>query len=103
MINFNKTSGFITLTIVLIIVLLVTAITLMTGKMLLGEQRSGSNQMRYQEAANAAQFGLDKAIAQLMNNFDNQVDFEIYLAFRITMLNLVIWKKYLSVQMLCRL
>lgn len=76
MINFNKTSGFITLTIVLIIVLLVTAITLMTGKMLLGEQRSASNQMRYQEAANAAQFGLDKAIAQLMNNFDNQVDFE---------------------------
>lgn len=33
----NKASGFITLTVVLIIVLLITALTLMTGKMLVGE------------------------------------------------------------------
>ncbi len=72
MTSFNKTSGFITLTVVLIIVLLITALSLMTGKMLMGEQRSASNQIRYHEAINAAQFGLDKTIAQLMDDFDNQ-------------------------------
>lgn len=50
MTNFNKASGFITLTVVLIIVLLITALTLMTGKMLMGEQRTASNTMRYHEA-----------------------------------------------------
>ncbi len=72
MTSFKKDSGFITLTVVLIIVLLITALSLMTGKMLMGEQRSASNQIRYHEAMNATQFGLDKTIAQLMDNFDNQ-------------------------------
>ncbi len=76
MTNLNKTSGFITLTVVLIIVLLITALSLMTGKMLVGEQRSVSNQVRYHEAMNAAQAGLDKGIAQLMSsNFDNRTSF----------------------------
>lgn len=74
MTSFNKASGFITLTVVLIIVLLITALTLMTGKMLMGEQRSASNQVRYHEAMNAAQAGLDKAIIQLMDNFENQTN-----------------------------
>lgn len=74
MINLNKESGFITLTVVLIIVLLITALSLMTGNMLMGEQRSASNQVRYHEAMNAAQVGLDKGIAQLMSNFDNRAD-----------------------------
>lgn len=69
MTNFKKTSGFITLTVVLIIVLLITGLTLMTGRMLMGEQRAASNQVRYHEAANAAQMGVDKAVVQLMNNF----------------------------------
>ncbi len=72
----NKASGFITLTVVLIIVLLITALTLMTGKMLMGEQRSASNQMRYHEAINAAQVGLDKATVQLMADFSNRTDFK---------------------------
>lgn len=71
----NKASGFITLTVVLIIVLLITALTLMTGKMLMGEQRSASNQMRYHEAMNAAQVGLDKATVQLMADFSNRTNF----------------------------
>jgi hypothetical protein len=75
MTNLNKESGFITLTVVLIIVLLITALSLMTGKMLMGEQRSVSNQVRYHEAMNAAQAGLDKGIAHLMSNFDNRADF----------------------------
>lgn len=74
MTNLNKESGFITLTVVLIIVLLITALSLMTGRMLMGEQRSASNQVRYHEAINAAQVGLDKGIAQLMSNFDNRAD-----------------------------
>ncbi|MBB6055066.1 pilus assembly PilX N-terminal domain-containing protein [Tolumonas osonensis] len=74
MTNLNKESGFITLTVVLIIVLLITALSLMTGKMLMGEQRSASNQVRYHEAMNAAQAGLDKGIAQLMSDFDNRAD-----------------------------
>ncbi len=69
MTNFKKTSGFITLTVVLIIVLLITGLTLMTGRMLMSEQRAASNQVRYHEAANAAQMGVDKAVVQLMNNF----------------------------------
>lgn len=71
----NKASGFITLTVVLIIVLLITALTLMTGKMLVGEQRSASNQMRYHEAMNAAQVGLDKAAVQLMSDFSVRTNF----------------------------
>lgn len=69
MTNFKKTSGFITLTVVLIIVLLITGLTLMTGRMLTSEQRAASNQVRYHEAANAAQMGVDKAVVQVMNNF----------------------------------
>ncbi len=72
MTNFNKTSGFITLTVVLIIVLLITGLTLMTGKMLMSEQRTASNQVRYHEATNAAQMGIDKAVAQLMASFANR-------------------------------
>ncbi len=78
MTNFKNTSGFITLTVVLIIVLLITALSLMTGKMLMTEQRSASNQVRYHEAMNAAQAGLDKAIAQVQSadDFDDLIDFE---------------------------
>ena len=78
MTNFKNTSGFITLTVVLIIVLLITALSLMTGKMLMTEQRSASNQVRYHEAMNAAQAGLDKAIAQVQSadDFDDLIDFD---------------------------
>lgn len=77
MISFNKSSGFITLTVVLIIILLVTALTLMTGRMLLNEQRTASNLVRYHEAANAAQFGLDKAIAQLILDSENRTNIAV--------------------------
>ncbi len=68
MTNFNKSSGFITLTVTLVIILLVTVIVLMTGKMLSGEQRNAANELRYREAMAAAQAGLDQAIANLLVN-----------------------------------
>lgn len=71
MISTKKASGFITLTIVLIIVILITALTLFTGKMLMNEQRTASNVSRYHEATNYAQTGLDKAVIQLRDDFDN--------------------------------
>jgi len=61
----TKSSGFITLTITLIIIILVTVIVLMTGKMLMNEQRSAANNIRYKEAMSAAQAGLDAAMAKL--------------------------------------
>ncbi len=51
MINSLKSSrGFITLTITLIIIILVTILSLMTGRMLMNEQRAASNKLRYEEA-----------------------------------------------------
>ncbi len=66
MINSLKSSrGFITLTITLIIIILVTILSLMTGRMLMNEQRAASNKLRYEEAANAAQAGIDAALFPL--------------------------------------
>lgn len=71
MINSLKSSrGFITLTITLIIIILVTILSLMTGRMLMNEQRAASNKLRYEEAANAAQAGIDAALARL--SLDNE-------------------------------
>lgn len=71
MINSLKSSrGFITLTITLIIIILVTILSLMTGRMLMNEQRTASNKLRYEEAANAAQAGIDAALARL--SLDNE-------------------------------
>ncbi len=61
----TKSSGFMTLTITLIIIILVTVIVLMTGKMLMSEQRSAANDIRYKEAMSAAQAGLEAAMAKL--------------------------------------
>ena len=54
MTNTNRQQGFIALTITFIILLLVISLSIMTGKVLVGEQRIAANEMRYREAlANA--------------------------------------------------
>ena len=63
--SLKSSRGFITLTVTLIIIILVTILSLMTGRMLMNEQRSSSNNVRYKEAINAAQAGLDAAMAKL--------------------------------------
>lgn len=76
MINSSKNSrGFITLTITLIIIILVTILSLMTGRMLMNEQRSNSNSLRYKEAASSAQAGIDAALTRLSLNNDFRGDF----------------------------
>nr|WP_321269076.1 PilX N-terminal domain-containing pilus assembly protein [uncultured Tolumonas sp.] len=63
--SLNKNRGFITLTVTLIIIILVTILSLTTGRMLMNEQRSVSNQLRYKEAMNSAQAGLEQAMAEI--------------------------------------
>ncbi|MCD8547505.1 MAG: pilus assembly PilX N-terminal domain-containing protein [Aeromonadaceae bacterium] len=65
MISSRPAAGFTTLTITLIVVILVTALSLMTGKILMGEQRVAANEMRYRAALASAQAGLDEAIARV--------------------------------------
>lgn len=68
--SLKSSRGFITLTVTLIIIILVTILSLMTGRMLMNEQRSSSNNVRYKEAINSAQAGLDAALAKL--SVDNE-------------------------------
>lgn len=76
MINLSKSNrGFITLTISLIIIILVTILSLMTGRMLMNQQRTASNQLRYKEALDAAQAGIDIALTRLSLKNDFRDDF----------------------------
>ena len=76
MINSSKNNrGFITLTITLIIIILVTILSLMTGRMLMNEQRTASNRLRYEEAASSAQAGIDAALARILLNNDYRGEF----------------------------
>lgn len=68
MTNSRPARGFATLTVTLLVVVFVTALSLMSGKMLVAEQRVAANEMRYREAMAAAQGGLDAALAQLETN-----------------------------------
>ncbi|GAA4500017.1 pilus assembly PilX N-terminal domain-containing protein [Pseudaeromonas paramecii] len=65
MISSKPAAGFTTLTITLIVVILVTSLSLMTGKILMGEQRVAANEMRYRAAMASAQAGLDEAMARV--------------------------------------
>lgn len=64
MIN-SKTDGFVTLVITIVILLIVTALTVMTSKVLVTEQQASINQIRYREAMAAAESGLEVANAML--------------------------------------
>lgn len=61
----SKSSGFITLTVTLIIIILMLILGLNTGRMLMNEQRTAANELRYQESMSAAQAGLEAAMARL--------------------------------------
>ena len=66
MISSRPAAGFTTLTVTLLVVVFVTALCLMSGKMLVAEQRLAANEMRYREAMAAAQAGVDAAVARLV-------------------------------------
>jgi len=63
MTNTNRQQGFIALTITLIILLLVISLSIMTGKVLVGEQRIAANEMRYREALANAEANLEAGMA----------------------------------------
>lgn len=65
MISSRAAAGFTTLTITLIVVILITALSLMTGRILMSEQRVAANEMRYRAAMASAQAGLDEAMARV--------------------------------------
>ncbi len=67
MISSRPAAGFATLTVTLLVVVFVTALCLMSGKMLVAEQRLAANEMRYREAMASAQAGLDAALAEISN------------------------------------
>ncbi|GAB3229814.1 PilX N-terminal domain-containing pilus assembly protein [Pseudaeromonas pectinilytica] len=63
MTNTNRQQGFIALTITLIILLLVISLSIMTGKVLVGEQRIAANEMRYREALANAEANLETGLS----------------------------------------
>ena len=65
MTNINSARGFIALTITLIILLLVISVSIMTGKVLVGEQRVAANEMRYREALASAEGQMAQAMAAI--------------------------------------
>ncbi len=65
MINSRPVRGFATLTVTLLVIVFVTGLSLMSGKILVAEQRVAANEMRYREAMAAAQGGLEAALARL--------------------------------------
>lgn len=64
MIN-SKAGGYVTLVVTIIILLIVTALGLITAKMLVTEQQASINQLRYREAMAAAEAGLEAALVKL--------------------------------------
>ena len=65
MTNIKLARGFVALTITLIILLLVISVSIMTGKVLVGEQRVAANEMRYREALASAEGQMARAMAAI--------------------------------------
>ena len=65
MTNTKPAQGFVALTITLIILLLVISLSIMTGKVLVGEQRVAANEMRYREALASAEEQMARAMAAI--------------------------------------
>jgi hypothetical protein len=63
MTNTKQQRGFIALTITLIILLLVISLSVMTGRVLVGEQRIAANEMRYREALANAEDRLEQGLS----------------------------------------
>ncbi|WP_108652182.1 pilus assembly PilX N-terminal domain-containing protein [Dongshaea marina] len=75
----RKLSGFTTLTITLIMVLFITTITLVTGKVMVTDRRIVANEIRYQQALVAAQAGINDAIARLSRDINWRESFPLTL------------------------
>lgn len=67
MINSKATQakGFITLTVTLIILIIIIFASLLTGRILLGDQRIAANELRYREAMANAEQGIETALATI--------------------------------------
>lgn len=65
MTNIKQQHGFIALTITLIILLLVISLSVMTGRVLVGEQRIAANEMRYREALANAEANLEQGLGKV--------------------------------------
>ena len=65
MTNIKLARGFVALTITLIILLLVISVSIMTGKVLVGEQRVAANEVRYRGALASAEGQMARAMAAI--------------------------------------
>lgn len=63
MMNTRYVSGFVTLTVTLIVIVMVILVSLMTGRILVGDKRISANELRYREALANAEAGIDAAMA----------------------------------------
>lgn len=63
MMNTKPTRGFVTLTVTLIVIVMVILVSLMTGRILIGDKRISANELRYREALANAEAGIDAAMA----------------------------------------
>jgi len=63
MMNTKPTRGFVTLTVTLIVIVMVILVSLMTGRILVGDKRISANELRYREALANAEAGIDAAMA----------------------------------------
>ncbi|WP_341503073.1 pilus assembly PilX N-terminal domain-containing protein [Gallaecimonas sp. GXIMD4217] len=65
---YERSRGFVTLTVVIILMILVIAVSVFTAKNKVMEQRIISNEVRYQQAFEAAESGLEYGIGQVRGN-----------------------------------
>lgn len=63
MMNTRHANGFVTLTVTLIVIVMVILVSLMTGRILVGDKRISANELRYREALANAEAGIDAAMA----------------------------------------
>ena len=63
MMNTRYSTGFVTLTVTLIVIVMVILVSLMTGRILVGDKRISANELRYREALANAEAGIDAAMA----------------------------------------
>ena len=63
MMNTRHATGFVTLTVTLIVIVMVILVSLMTGRILVGDKRISANELRYREALANAEAGIDAAMA----------------------------------------
>ena len=63
MMNTRYSTGFVTLTVTLMVIIMIILVSLMTGRILVGDKRIAANELRYREAMANAEAGIDAALA----------------------------------------